>query len=112
MQRVRRARQAARVAACRVANRVARARDEEPSALVINARKHCHGRAARTRREELIVACCSDANSEMGERRGEHKAQGERAPAMFSRQRRNGHADVATAPLHASSARIAAHGRA
>ena len=42
----------------------------------------------------------------------EHKGQGERAPAIAFETSTIGHGDVATAPLHASSARIAAHGRA
>ena len=54
-----------RAAAPRVANRVARARDEEASSPKIQVRERCHGRAARTRREELSMACCRYANEEM-----------------------------------------------
>ena len=46
-------------------NRVTRARDDEPSSRRIQVRDRCHGRAARMRREELIMSCCRRANKEM-----------------------------------------------
>ena len=40
-----------------------RARDDEPSSRRIQVRDRCHGRAARMRREELIMSCCRSSQS-------------------------------------------------
>ena len=63
-------------------NRVTRARDDEPSSRRIQVRDRCHGRAARMRREELIMACCRHANEEMLSGMDGRMAQGGRQRAI------------------------------
>ena len=78
----RRARQASRADAPRVAKRVFRAQDEEPSSRHTETRDSCHGGAARTRCEELSMACCRHANEEMLSGMDGRMAQGGRLPAI------------------------------
>ena len=63
-------------------NRVTRARDDEPSSRRIQVRDRCHGRAARMRREELIMSCCRCANEEMLSGMDGRMAQGGRLRAI------------------------------
>ena len=78
----RKARQASRADAPRVAKRAARARDDELSSRSIQVRDRCHGRAARMRREELIMSCCRCANEEMLSGMDGRMAQGGRLRAI------------------------------
>ena len=82
MAAARRARQASRADAPRVAKRVARARDEEPSSRNIQVRDRCHGRAVRTRREERSMACYRHARTRRRSGVAGHMAQGGRLRAI------------------------------
>ena len=108
MAAARRARQASRADAPRVAKRVARARDEQPRSRKIQVCNRCHGRAVRTRREELSMACYRHARTRRRNGVAGHMAQGRRLRAIawvratYRRCRR-------TPLLHTRSARCAAH---
>ena len=82
MAAARRARQASRADAPRVTKRVARARDEQPRSRKIQVCNRCHGRAVRTRREELSMACYRHARTRRRNGVAGHMAQGRRLRAI------------------------------